>query len=158
MASGHPLTDEDRYPWLEIIRSKAEQVCADQQLQQQDYSVNSTQPKRYGIVIACSALKQVYRDILRGKKSISQVSQQLETSNPGTLPTYFVYLKGSRECLLQRMKMRKGHFMKSNMLDSQLETLESPEGEEGVVVVRVEDTTEEQVRSASEGLSNFVAP
>ncbi|KAG0012518.1 hypothetical protein BGZ80_011688 [Entomortierella chlamydospora] len=145
MALGHPLTDEDRYPWLELIRAKAEQVCADK---------DSSKSAGCGVVIACSALKKAYRDILRGKTTTCHVPQQIAPLD--TLPTYFVYLKGSRDTLLRRMEDRKGHFMKSNMLDSQLQTLESPEGEEGVVVINIEGSTTEQVRSAREGLSSLV--
>lgn len=59
---------------------------------------------------------------------------------------------------MERIQQRDGHFMKSNMLDSQFKTLESPEGEEGVVVVSAEDSTEEQVEAALEGLANLVGP
>ncbi|KAF9345738.1 hypothetical protein BGX26_002798 [Mortierella sp. AD094] len=149
MASGHPLTDDDRYPWLGLIRAKAEQVCADQ-------LKDSSKSTGYGVVIACSALKKVYRDILRGKTIACHVPQHFASPSSDTLPTYFVYLKGSRDSLLRRMEKRKGHFMKSNMLDSQLQTLESPEGEEGVVVVSIEDSPAEQVRSARKGLSSLV--
>ncbi|KAF9095313.1 hypothetical protein BGX27_001297, partial [Mortierella sp. AM989] len=164
MASGHPLTDVDRYPWLALIRTKAEQVCQDQlnnnSNNNNDHSHDSS--TAYGAVIACSALKKVYRDILRGQKTDSHVPHQsiaaavVDTApSPDTLPTYFVYLKGTREALLQRMEKRKGHFMKSIMLDSQLQILESPEGEEGVVVVSIDDSPEEQIRCAREGLSSL---
>ena len=72
------------------------------------------------------------------------------------LSTYIVFINGSRSILLERMQKRPGHFMKAGMLDSQLETLESPEREDGVVVVSVEDSTEEQVRQASEALRHVV--
>jgi gluconokinase len=68
------------------------------------------------------------------------------------LPTYFVFIEGSREVLMDRMLKRSGHFMKATMLDSQLNTLENPAGEEGVVVVSVEDSTATQVDRAVEAL------
>ncbi|KAF9177668.1 hypothetical protein BGZ51_008468 [Haplosporangium sp. Z 767] len=135
MAAGHPLTDADRNPWLELIRTTAEQQCLFEEQKRQ----------QLGVVVACSALKKYYRDILRGKKTSNLQQQQL-------LPTYFVFLKGTRDVLLERMEKRHGHFMKTNMLDSQLETLESPEGEDGVVVIDITDTPAEQVKKAREKL------
>lgn len=128
--------------------------------------------KRRGIVVGCSALKRAYRDVLRGEvrpstdapppatndgevrgkenESIGVLSQD----TPTYLRTYFVYIRGSRSVLLERMEHRKGHFMKAGMLDGQLQTLEPPDqtGEPGVVVVELENETEEQVRRAVEGL------
>jgi gluconokinase len=57
---------------------------------------------------------------------------------------------------MDRMLKRQGHFMKANMLESQLQTLESPEGEDGVVVVPMEGHLEEQVKLARDGLSKLV--
>ncbi|KAF7315415.1 hypothetical protein MIND_00056200 [Mycena indigotica] len=114
MTRGQPLTDEDREPWLQKIRSTAEEMAGNGQK---------------GVVIACSALRRVYREVLRGNDS------------KGKLRTYFVFIDGSRDFLLDRMEKRTAHFMKSNMLDSQLATLEHPGGEEGVFVVPVTDET-----------------
>jgi gluconokinase len=61
--------------------------------------------------LACSALKQAYREKLR-------VDQQVR----------FVYLKASTALLAQRLLERSGHYMKKEMLESQLATLEEPEG------------------------------
>ena len=74
------------------------------------------------------------------------------------LPTYFVYIKEEEKLLRERMAQRVGHFMKGNMVDSQLAALESPEGEEGVVVVPLDATTEEQVQVALDGLTALVGP
>jgi 6-phosphogluconate dehydrogenase len=94
MAAGIPLTDEDRADWLgalaDVIRdglSRGE--CG---------------------VIACSALKQKYRDVLR--------------VDPERVK--FIFLKGDFETIRARMKDRKGHFMKASMLHSQFDTLEEP--------------------------------
>jgi gluconokinase len=141
MAAGHPLDDTDRYPWLKLVRVKAEDL-------------GSTTEQ--GVVIACSALKRSYRDILRGKKDAEHSPLQTSPSPSDALPTFFVFLKGEKEVLRQRMEVRSGHFMKSSMLDSQLAALESPEGEAGVAVVNIEDQTEEQVRIACEGLCTFL--
>ncbi|KAJ6500204.1 P-loop containing nucleoside triphosphate hydrolase protein [Mycena vitilis] len=144
MSAGQPLTDADREPWLRVIRSTAERVADEQQRAKNDTdydnSGNNT-PETPGVVIACSALKRAYRDILRGGDAKSK-------SGAVVLPTYFVFIDGSREVLLERMHKRSGHFMKASMLDSQLSTLENPAGEQGVVVVSVEDTTAAQVDKA----------
>lgn len=129
MSSGIPLNDADREPWLENIRKKGVESGS--------------------VVIACSALKKLYRDTLRGKTS----SPEGVRHGP---KTYFVFLKGSRAVLLDRMSHRQGHFMKATMLDSQLATLESPERESDVVVVPVEDTTEVQTRKAIQGLEELM--
>ena len=120
----------------------------------------------HGVVIACSALKKYYRDILRGKaKPRSTADNSTELTKESTLssalpelPTYFVFITGTSDLLRKRMEVRPGHFMKVSMLDSQLTTLESPEGEEGVVVVSMEDKTEEQVKQAVEGLRTMGLP
>jgi gluconokinase len=67
-----------------------------------------------GIVVSCSALKRAYRDVLRG----------------GTGDVRFVYLEGDRALLEQRLAGRRGHFMPSSLLDSQLATLEPPSPDE----------------------------
>jgi gluconokinase len=96
MAGGTPLTDDDRAPWLDILRERI--------------VLNQRQTACY--VLACSALKQSYRDRLRGNDS------------PETLA--FIYLEGSKELIRQRMEARD-HFMPPALLDSQFATLEKPE-------------------------------
>ncbi|WP_431245234.1 gluconokinase [Leifsonia xyli] len=90
MASGHPLTDEDRIPWLHAVG----RALAD------------TAPE--GTVVACSALKRAYRDLIRAEAP----------------DAVFAELDGSRELLAGRMAARPGHFMPVSLLDSQLATLE----------------------------------
>ena len=90
MASGEPLSDRDRIPWLETLSEK---------LAQWKHTI-----------LACSALKESYRQILQSQSGNIQ----------------WVYLEGSKETILHRMKAREGHFMKSSMLTSQFETLEPP--------------------------------
>ena len=102
MHKGIPLTDEDRWPWLAAIRASIEEKQAD----------GTTH------VYACSALKHVYRDILRdGDKDVT-----------------FVYLKGTAELLRERIKTRKGHFFDPALLQSQLDTLEPPGADEAIEV------------------------
>jgi len=184
MANGIPLTDEDREPWLALIRRTADRIC---EREEHEHHPDDPPPELKGVVIACSALKRHYRDILRGEKpqshqpppkedlptdlpalthevegsdqagpapSTSTEEEKKELSRPAqkSLRTFFVYIKGSPELLEERMKARKNHFMKVGMLRSQLQTLESPEGEEGVVVVGLGETPEQQVKDAVEGL------
>jgi gluconokinase len=94
MATGISLTDKDRTGWLTLLASLIE---------------TETSAGHSG-VLACSALKQAYRDVLRSR------SQNVR----------FVYLKGSYELILGRMLERGGHFMKPRMLKSQFEILEEP--------------------------------
>ena len=143
MSSGVPLTDADREPWLELIRKTVQDICAEQE---------SSCNLRRGAVIACSALKRYYRDILRGTYKPQTLPEQSDSTRLRVLPTYFVFIKGDRDTLIERMTRRKGHFMKAQMLDSQLETLESPEGEDGCVVVSLTNSTEEQVEIAKRGI------
>ena len=96
MARGIALTDEDRWPWLDRIRELIGTI------------VDSGQDA----VIACSALKQTYREHL------------LE----GSQGTVFVYVKGDYGLIRSRLAQREDHFMKANLLDSQFRTLEEPEG------------------------------
>lgn len=121
MAKGIPLTDEDRWPWLDRIGEELASAL----------SRNET------LVLSCSALKKSYRERLR-------------TAAGGEL--FFVFLKGSPELLEVRMGERKGHFMPASLLKSQLATLESPEGEHGVVTVDIDADIETIVDNAYRGL------
>jgi gluconokinase len=95
MRAGHPLTDEDRWPWLNAI-------------------------------IACSALKHTYRDVLlRGRDDVR-----------------FVFLRGTRELIAERLAQRKGHFMPAGLLTSQFDTLEPPEAGEHVITVSIDESVE----------------
>jgi carbohydrate kinase (thermoresistant glucokinase family) len=107
MAAGVPLTDADRQGWLLQLH----QLLQAQLLLQ-------------GCVIACSALKQQYRDVL----------------NNGLSDTVrFVYLQGSYEEVLQRLQQRKGHFMQAGLLQSQFDALEPPTD---AIVVSITKTPE----------------
>jgi carbohydrate kinase (thermoresistant glucokinase family) len=101
MSRGTPLTDEDRWPWLTRV---GQAVAAPEG----------------GAIASCSALKRVYRDLLRREAGEGLV---------------FVHLHGTRELLLARMKSRPGHFMPASLLDSQLATLEVPGPDENVITV-----------------------
>ncbi len=94
MKLGIPLNDDDRHPWLVTLASN---ICQWQQ--------------SGGAVLACSALKQAYRDILS-----SSTQDAVE----------FIYLRGEKKVLLSRINARADHFMPSSLLDSQLSALEPP--------------------------------
>ena len=159
MSSGHPLTDSDREPWLKLIRTTAEHMA----LEVQSGAKVDTEGNKRGVVISCSALKKRYRDVLRGlgqeennvKLSTFENCQLLESSKP-ILKTVFVYIEGTRDVLMDRMMKRTGHFMKPCMLDKQLEALENPVHEEGIIVVSLMDSTEDQVRMAQQGLKRVL--
>ncbi|MCB8976192.1 MAG: gluconokinase [Ardenticatenaceae bacterium] len=101
MASGTPLNDADRAPWLarlaELLKNHEE--------------------RGETAVLACSALKQKYRDQLR-------VSPQVQ----------FVYLAGSFDLIWQRMSQRTNHYMKADMLRSQFTALEPPTADEAILI------------------------
>ena len=100
MADGIPLTDEDRRPWLRTLA----ELLADRHGRGQ------------GTILACSALRRSYRDILR-----SAVPDDA---------SFFILLEADEKTLRSRMKSRKGHYMPPALLDSQLATLEPLEGDE----------------------------
>lgn len=94
MNASIPLTDEDRWPWLENIHHFVAKKIADRT-----------------IILACSALKQVYRDHL---------SKGIEKN------CHWVYLDGNFDTILKRLNSRKGHYMPPTLLQSQFDALEVP--------------------------------
>jgi gluconokinase len=116
MAAGTPLTDEDRQGWLEAIAARL-----------------ATEP---GVVVACSALKRRYRDLLRA-------------SAPGLK---LVHLNGAVPLLDQRLRARAGHYMPPSLLQSQLDTLELPAADEHAIVLDIALPTEQQLAQAEREL------
>lgn len=110
MAAGQALTDDDRRPWLEAIAAWISEHVSD---------------GRSGM-ITCSALKRSYRDILRHSV----------IGHPEAGLT-FLLLSGTREELQRRLTARTGHFMSAALLDSQLDTLESPGPDEAITVIPI---------------------
>jgi len=106
MSAGHPLTDEDRWPWLQAIADEIERVC-----------------KAGGrAVIACSALKRGYRDVLvHGRTDVR-----------------IIFLDGDKELIAGRLAQRQGHFMPPGLLESQFKTLEPPDAGENPVTVSID--------------------
>lgn len=110
MSAGQPLTDEDRWPWLKAIADEIDRVCGASER----------------AVIACSALKRAYRDILvHGRNDVR-----------------IVYLKGSQDLIASRLSLRKGHFMPPGLLASQFRTLEPPQPDENPVTVSIDGSVD----------------
>ncbi len=99
MAAGVPLQDDDRMPWLRAVGERLRE-----------------EPD---IVIACSALKRSYRDVIRAEAP----------------DAFFAELSVGRDTLAERMRTRREHFMPTSLLDSQLSTLESLDADEAGVRV-----------------------
>ena len=94
MRRGIPLDDADRRPWLEALSKEIERWLGEART----------------VVLACSALKQSYRDMLaKGRPEV-----------------YFVYLKGEEPLLRARLERRRGHYMPASLLASQIAALEEP--------------------------------
>jgi len=106
MSAGHPLTDDDRWPWLRAIADEIDRACKAGE----------------HVVIACSALKRAYRDVLVNGRS----------------DVRFVYLKGTQQLIADRLARRKGHFMPPGLLESQFRTLEPPGPGENSVPVSID--------------------
>jgi len=106
MSAGQPLTDDDRRPWLQAIADEIDRVTSD----------------GHRLVVACSALKRAYRDVLvHGRGDVR-----------------IVYLDGSRALIARRMAARKNHFMPPALLDSQFKTLEPPGPDERPISVSID--------------------
>jgi len=124
MASGRPLTDADREPWLRAIR---------------DF-IHDRLEEGKPAVVACSALKDAYRDVLRDGNEGLRV----------------VYLKGSYDLIRQRMEARTDHFFDADMLQSQFDALEPPDADE-VLTVSVDASPDAIVRDIRERLPELDA-
>jgi gluconokinase len=96
MRRGEPLTDADRAPWLRALRARIDELAA----------------AGRSAVVACSALKQAYRDVLAD----------------GRPEVVFVHLTAPAAVIRDRLDHRRGHYMPPALLDSQLATLEPPAG------------------------------
>ena len=110
MTAGHPLSDADRRPWLQAIADEIDRLG--------DVGEH--------LVIACSALKRAYRDILRH----------------GRHDVRFVFLDGTQQLVASRLASRKGHFMPPDLLASQFKTLEPPGDDEHPITISIEATVD----------------
>lgn len=121
MSSGLPLRDEDRWGWLDAI------------------AVEIGNAERHGetLIVACSALKRVYRDRLR------LASRRLR----------FVYLEIGREVAAARVAARKGHFMPASLIGSQFADLQPPSPDEGALRLDAARNPAELIAYAASALS-----
>jgi gluconokinase len=125
MKAGTALTDDDRWPWLRAIAAKEDELLAAEQ----------------SAVVACSALKRSYRDILLG----------------GRPDTVLVYPRGAKALIMERMQQRKDHFMPPALLDSQFVTLEEPEPDEHPIVVDIGGPAESVIAETMRQLKERLA-
>ena len=110
MSAGHPLTDQDRWPWLRAIAAEIDRACGAGE----------------HLVIACSALKRAYRDLLvHGRNDVR-----------------IIYLKGTQALIAKRIAHRTHHFMPADLLESQFSTLEPPAPGEKVLTVSIDAPVE----------------
>jgi gluconokinase len=112
MRSGRPLTDQGRRPWLERLHEEIKRSI--------DVGENA--------VLACSALKQAYRDRLRASENVE-----------------FVFLRGDYALVEKQLHSRRHHFMNPDLLQSQFADLEEPESHEDVLTVQLGGTPQEMV-------------
>jgi carbohydrate kinase (thermoresistant glucokinase family) len=103
MSRGEPLTDADRTPWLRAIRS-----FIDERIERDESAI-----------IACSALKQAYRAVLRDGAEDA---------------VRFVYLRGDFDLIHERMRRRTNHFFDADLLASQFDALEPPDSDDAIIV------------------------
>jgi carbohydrate kinase (thermoresistant glucokinase family) len=118
MAAGIPLTDDDRWPWLARVGAM---LAAPE-----------------GVVVACSALRLAYREVLRDHAPDAVV----------------VHLDGTREQLAARMAVRLDHFMPPSLLDTQLATLEALRADEAGVVLDIASPPDRIVTEAVDWLGS----
>jgi gluconokinase len=114
MRAGVPLTDEDRWPWLEAVAAVIDERIAAGQ----------------SAVVACSALKRSYRDLLLA----------------GRPAVRMVFLDVGRDLLAARLAARHGHFFRADLLDSQLADLENPQPAERILVLPAVGTPEQMAQ------------
>ncbi|HMI36501.1 MAG TPA: gluconokinase [Steroidobacteraceae bacterium] len=121
MAAGIPLTDADRLPWLQALAAR----------------LRESGETGAVLVMACSALKRSYRDMLRA----------------GAANLTFIYLHGDRELLAARLAQRLEHFMPPSLLESQLAALEPPAPEENAWAYNVRLAPREIVATVLERIA-----
>ncbi len=117
MRAGVPLNDADRQPWLKYLAR----------------TIRDSLQVGESAVLACSALKQAYRDTLSIGDGVC-----------------FVYLHGDRETIAERLRARSNHYMNPKLLDSQFDTLEEPKDALKIDAALPVDDIVRQIRAALE--------
>jgi gluconokinase len=116
MAAGIALSDADREAWLQALAAQLAQARAEGR----------------SVVLACSALKRRYRDVLR----------------QGAPELRLIHINGSRALFAERLAARQGHYMPASLLDSQLATLEPPHTDEHAITLDARASPESLAQSA----------
>ncbi|MDZ7717276.1 MAG: gluconokinase [Balneolaceae bacterium] len=116
MRTGIPLTDQDRKPWLENLNASMKKWN-----------------RKDGAILACSALKKSYRELLKKDFNENEV--------------VFIFLDGSKKLISERLKKRKGHYMPPDLLTSQFRALEKPEDAIRVSIDRKPEKIVEKILS-----------
>jgi gluconokinase len=119
MRAGTPLNDDDRWPWLDKLNSMLRHSAA----------------KNESVVLACSALKEIYRERLSQRIARAKVS--------------IVHLEGSFELIEARMKAREHKYMPSTLLKSQFETLQKPLN---AITVAIDTSVQNQIEKINQAL------
>lgn len=123
MSAGTPLTDEDRWDWLIVLRQQA---------------LTALRTGAMGVVLTCSALKRKYRDVIR-----------IAAYNDHNVLVHFIYLRATEDTVLARVRARKDHYMKDTMVHSQFSSLEEPTvDEKDVISIDVSGSIADVQRSA----------
>lgn len=127
MGAGIPLTDADRWDWLIALKDEAIK-----QLRTSN-----------ACILTCSALKKKYRDVIR-----------IANYEHPTVQIHFVFLKLDEETLQQRVAARVGHYMKEEMVHSQMVALEVPnlDDETDVMMIDARDDKEHVQMKAKESV------
>ena len=120
MRRGVPLTDDDRWPWLENLRELIKRCVASNE----------------NAVLACSALKRVYRKHLRIGPEVK-----------------LVFLRGDYATISEHLRHRRGHFMNPGLLRSQFADLEEPQPDENVTTIELGRTPQELVNEIKTNLN-----
>ncbi len=120
MAAGQPLDNADRLPWLHAIAAR----------------IDAWRGQGISGIVACSALKRIYRDILIGARTDVRL----------------VYLRGDPAVIAARLASRRGHFMPPTLLASQFQTLEAPTADENPIIVAVDGTPDSIATAIQEQL------
>jgi gluconokinase len=111
MHAGEALTDDDRWPWLRAIVAWMDERAAAGE----------------SAVVACSALKRAYRDVLRS----------------GAAQARIVFLTVPQDADEARLAHREGHFFPAGLLESQFAVLEIPEPPEPVALISASGTPQQ---------------
>ncbi|KAM4745046.1 putative gluconokinase isoform 1-T2 [Anableps anableps] len=131
MARGEPLTDQDRFPWLLRLHEVIERErCSGSDA-----------------LIACSALKRLYRQILLHGSTVEApaICSHTNASPPTSPEAFFLYLHGDYNLIHQRMVAREEHFMKADLLRSQFDILEPPSDEENALTLDIRKSQSEMI-------------